>query len=176
MLNWYALNTKPCSERSVVEALAVRGIEAYVPLWRRPRRGSRARASVPYFPGYLFAHVDLEAVGLSALQYLPGVRRLVFCGEQPARVPKASIDRIRTRLAELELSATDSMGESLAAGDRVVITGGPLAGLEASFDCRLSSDQRVRLLLDFIQTGAHLDIDRELVRKQSQWRYYPHLR
>jgi transcriptional antiterminator RfaH len=171
VLSWYALNSKPHSEKSVCEGLAARGIEAYLPLWHPPRRSSRAQASLPFFPCYLFARVDLDVVGLSALQYLPGVRRLVFYGDRPARVPQTAIDQIHTRLLELDKCVTDSMGEPLAPGDRVVITGGPLAGLEASFDCRLSSDERVRLLIDFVQTGAHIGIDREFVRKRASGTY-----
>jgi transcriptional antiterminator RfaH len=175
VLSWYALNSKPHSEKSVYEGLTARGIEGYLPLWQPPRRSPRAQALLPFFPCYLFALVDLEVVGLSALQYLPGVRRLVSCGDQPARVPQAAIERIRARLSEMERSITDAMGRPLAPGDRVLITGGPLAGLEASFDCRLSSDERVRLLVDFLQTGTHVEIDREFVQKRVFGNYNPRL-
>lgn len=165
MLTWYALNTKPRSERVVCEALAARGFESYLPLWTPARPGPHSPGSVPFFPGYLFARADLDLVGISALQYLAGVRHLVFCGDQPARVPQAAIEQIRSRICEMEKSQTDALGQLLMAGDRVIITGGPLAGFEASIDCRLSSSERVRLLVDFLQTGAHLEIDREFVRR-----------
>ncbi len=165
MLDWYALNSKPHSEKIVYDALLARGIEAYLPAWQPPQRSTRARGPRPFFPCYLFAHADLDAIGLSVLQYLPGVRRLVFCGDQPARVPQVAIDRIRVRLAELEHSFTDAEGEPLFPGDRVVITDGPLAGLEAVFDRRLSSDARVRLLINFLQHGTRVEIERERIRK-----------
>lgn len=168
MLSWYALNSKPHSEASVCDGLLARGIETFLPVWHRPRCSPRGRRSYPFFPCYLFARVDLDVVGLSALQYLPGVRRVVSFGDRPARVPQAAIDQIRLRLDEMEKSVTDSDGEPMEHGDRVVITGGPLAGLEASFDCRISSEERVRLLIDFVQTGARLEIGREFVRK-SAW-------
>ena len=165
MLNWYALNSKPHSEKIVHDGLSARGIEVYLPVLQAPTHGARAALARPFFPSYLFAHVDLDRVGLSALQYLPGVRRLVFCGDQPAPVPQAAIDRIRLRLKELEKGITDGAGEPLAPGDRVLITSGPLAGLEAVFDRRLSSEERVRVLINFLQRGMHVDIEREAVRK-----------
>jgi transcriptional antiterminator RfaH len=167
VLSWYAINSKPHSEKSVCERLAAGGIEAFLPQWRPPRRSSRARESLPFFPGYLFARVDLDVVGVSRLQYLSGVRRLIFYGDQPARVPQAAIDRIHKCLDQLEEGVADSTGKPLAQGDRVIITGGALAGLEATFDCRLSSQERVRLLIDFVQTGARVEIDRDLVRKRA---------
>ncbi len=163
MLDWYALNSKPHSEKTVYDALAARGIEAYLPVWQSQRR--RAPRARPFFPCYLFVHADLEVIGLSALQYLPGVRRVVFCGDQPARVSQQVIDRIRVRLTEMDNSITDMIGEPLSPGDHVVITEGPLAGLEAVFDRRLSSDARVQLLINFLQRGTRLDIEPEFVRK-----------
>ncbi len=162
MLSWYALYTKPHKERQVEAVLASRGIETYLPLVPQGTRGTRPHA---FFPCYLFAHVDLEAVGLSALQYVPGVRRLVFCGDQPARVPQAVIDRLQLRLSELDKCITDASGEPLTTGDRVVITSGPLAGFDAVFDRRLSSGERVRLLVNFLQRGTRVEIEREFVRK-----------
>ncbi len=165
MLNWYALNSKPHSERFVYDGLAARGIEAYLPVWQPSRRSARPVAPRPFFPSYLFAHVDLDVVGLSVLQYLPGVRRLVFCGDRPASVSQAAIDRIHLRLSELEKSVRDELGEPLAPGDRVIITDGPLAGLEAVFERGLSSEARVRVLINFLQRGMHVDIEREFIRK-----------
>ncbi len=165
MLNWYALNSKPHCERIVLDALAARGIEGYLPLWQPARAGRRGSGERPFFPSYLFAHVDLDAVGISALQYVPGVRRLVYCGEIPAPVPPAAIERIRARLAGMERAVTDAEGQILTAGDRVLITGGVLAGLEAVFDGQLSSDERVRLLINFIRKNTRIQIDRQHVRK-----------
>jgi transcriptional antiterminator RfaH len=174
MLNWYALNTKPRSEKFVFEGLAAQGIEAYLPLWQAPRHGPREVGPRPFFPSYLFARADLDVIGLSALRYMPGVRRLVSCGDQPASVPQGAIDRIRVQLSDLSNIITDASGQSLAPGDHVVITGGPLTGLEAIFDHRLSSGERVRLLINFIQNGAHVDVEREFVQKiaiRTGWRF-----
>lgn len=167
MLSWYALNSKPHSEKSVCEALEARGLESYLPAYRVAHHGRRAQGAHPFFPCYLFARADLDDVGLSALQYLPGVRRLVFYGDQPARVPQGVIDEIRVRLGRMQGSVADAKGQPMSPGDTVLITGGPLAGLEASFDGRASSAERVRLLVNFLQTGARLEIDSAFVKKKG---------
>lgn len=165
MLNWYALNSKPHSERLVYEALRSEGIGAYLPLWPAPRDSRRPMRPHAFFPGYLFVHTDLDVIGRSALQYRQGVRRLVLCGDQPAVIPDTVIRGIEHRLEGLEISAIDSSGEPLSQGDRVLITGGPFRGYEGIFDRRLSSEERVRLLIDFSSKLTPLDIERDLVQK-----------
>jgi transcriptional antiterminator RfaH len=167
MLGWYALNSKPRSEKYVSEILLSRGIETYLPLWRSPKGPGQAGKARPYFPSYLFARADLDAIGISVLQYLPGVRRLVFCGDQPARVEEAAINEIRRRLAELENSVMDSAGRRLSQGDRVLITGGPFQGYDAIFDRRLSSGERVRVLIDFLQKRTPLELESLLIQKRT---------
>lgn len=165
MLNWYALNSKPHSERLVYEALTSEGIGAYLPLWPTPRDVKRLMRPQPFFPGYLFVHTDLDVVGRSALQYRQGVRRLVFCGDQPAVIPETVILGIERRLTALEVHAIDSAGHALNRGDRALVTGGPFRGYEGIFDKRLTSDERVRLLIDFSSKLTPLEIEREFIQK-----------
>ncbi len=165
MQNWYALNSKPNAERLVCEVLAARQIETYLPIWQPPARNRHAAPPRPFFPSYLFVYVDLGEVGLSALQYVPGVRKLVCCGDSPVPVEVAVIERIRLRLDSLGQTLTDSQGKPLAPGDHVRITAGPLAGLDAIFDGRLTSQDRVRLLVNFLQRGARVEVERQYVQK-----------
>jgi transcriptional antiterminator RfaH len=167
MLNWYALNCKPHCERLVSVGLASRGIGAYLPLWQPSLHLTRVTRPHPFFPGYLFAHADLETVGLSALQYLPGVRRLVFYGDQPAPIPETAVLAIERRLAEMHKCIVDGVGQPLTKGDRVVITAGPFQGYEGIFDRRLSPEDRVRLFIDFSKKLTPLEIEREYVRRKG---------
>jgi transcription antitermination factor NusG len=174
MLNWYALNSKPHCEQLVHQALSSRGIATFLPLWPSPQNSRRPTRAHPFFPGYLFVHADLEVVGLSALQYLQGVRRLVFFGDQPASIPEAAIRSIERRLAEMQIGAVDAGGRPLSQGDRVVIVGGPFRGYEGIFDRRLSADERVRLLIDFSKKLTPLEIEREFIQKKAVAFTSPH--
>lgn len=174
MQYWYALYTKPHKERQVEATLVERGIEVYYPTLpvASPRRGRSAERA--FFPCYLFAHVDMDAVGLWALHYLPGMRGVVMFAGQPARVDEKIIAVLRSRLERS--NAFDSYGEALEQGDRVVITTGPLADLEAVFDRRLSAAGRVRILVHLLQRWAEVEIDADALRKTSAIPQRGHIR
>lgn len=70
-------------------------------------------------------------------------------GDVPARIGDEVISALRERLAHLNV--LDDRGEMPEAGERVVATSGPLAGLEAVFDQRLSHDGRARMLVKLLE-------------------------
>src|SRR5512135_1779142 len=135
--NSYVLYTKAHSEQQVEAGLAAEGIQSYFPAIpvATPRRGRPAVR--PFFPCYLFVNVDLQTVGISRLNWTPGVRHLVMFGGVPSQVDDGVIARIRAHLEEPH--AMDRQGELLEHGDAVIITGGPLKDIEAVFDRRLSA-------------------------------------
>ncbi len=169
MLNWYALNSKPHREKLLRDNLTARGIENYLPLWRPYQRHGRRGEWRPYFTSYLFARADLDVIGLGELQYLPGLRQIVFRGDRPATVVPAVIDALRQHLAQLDEHVVDAAGRPLQPGDRVVIAGGPLDGYEGLFDKRLSSGERVRVLINFLQACTPCELEVRHVQKQVVW-------
>jgi hypothetical protein len=102
-------------------------------------------------------HADLDAVGLWALNYMPGVRRLVAFGDQSATIDAPFFTRIRERLVQSEV--VDKIGEILEPGDRVEVISGPCAELDAIFDRRLSGDSRVRILIQWMQKWTKVELD-----------------
>jgi transcriptional antiterminator RfaH len=173
MQQWYTLHTKPHKERQVEAFLRGRDIEVYfptIPIPRRPHRPSE-RA---FFPCYLFARADLDAVGLWTLHYGPGMRGVVMFGGIPAKVDDGIIASLRARMAQVDPAsgartiAMDGYGEILAAGDRVVITSGPLADFEAVFERRLSAAGRVRVLLQILQRWTAVEIEAAALRKERE--------
>jgi transcriptional antiterminator RfaH len=165
MLNWYALYTKPHSELQVERALAADGITTYFPSVPAPRRAGRASVH-PYFPCYLFAYADLEVVGISRLNWTPGMRHVVGFAGAPARVDARIIDAIRRRLEQP--LALDEQGEMLEHNDRVVITDGPFQDVDAIFDKRLSAVGRVRVLIQMLQQLTAVELEARALRKTGQ--------
>lgn len=163
MQRWYALYTKPHKESHVLAALAMRNIEAYLPSVLTPQ-SRNPNARVPFFPCYLFVHADLNSIGLWSLQYLPGTRRLVMFGNTPASVSDTFIETLKTRLTKFYF--TDTHGNALKPGDRVVITSGPFLNTEAIFDRKLSATGRVRVLIDLLQRSTPVELDAGLLRKK----------
>ena len=143
---WYVIRSKPRKEDFLGEQLLIRKIEAYYPRVRVQTVNPRARKTKPYFPGYIFVHLDLENFNLSTLQWMPGAISLVSFGGEPAFVPDSLIQTIRKRVDEIN-DVGGELLEELKPGDIVDIQSGPFAGYEAIFDARLSGNERVRVLL-----------------------------
>ena len=157
--HWYAVHTKPRKERAVQSMLASRGIKTYLPLLKvTPKRTPRGRPEKPFFNGYLFAHLNLARVPLSSINWSPGVTRVVSFGGQPALVPDEVIGWLRERLAGIDTSDYHQ-GLPLRPGDRLRVTKGPLQGMEAIFEQRLSSGDRARVLIETLGRLLSCQID-----------------
>jgi transcriptional antiterminator RfaH len=153
--HWYALYTKPRKERQVHALLQDRGIETYLPTVRRKVRRRDRPDRVVYFPCYVFARLDFKETPHSSIAWMPGVRRIVAFGDQPAVVADEIVDLIRGRLSDVEEVGYGKLRK----GDRVRIRTGPLRDLEAIFDRPLSSRDRVRVLLNVMGRMTPTEID-----------------
>jgi transcriptional antiterminator RfaH len=156
MKHWYTLFTKPRREYQVSEILSEKGMETFVPTVLMRRRGRLVER--PFFPRYMFVRVDFDEVGLSQVQWTPGLTRIVSFGGGPSPVPEEIIDHLRMRLEQINETGTFS---PFKPGDRVRIKSGPLRDLEAVFEKHLSSQDRVRILLNILGrvTRAEIDVD-----------------
>ena len=155
MRHWYALYTKPHKERQVRTLLQGQNIEVYLPTVRRKQRRRDRPDRVVYFPCYLFARIDFTEMPQSTIAWMPGVRRIVSMGSQPAVVADELVNLIRERLEGIEQVGYGSFKQ----GDRVRITSGPLRDLEAVFDQPLSAADRVRVLLEVVGRTTPVDMD-----------------
>jgi len=147
--NWYVLHSKPNMEHMLYNQLLLRKLEAFFPRLRVNPVNPRSRSLVPYFPGYLFANLDLDQTPLSSIAWLPGMQRLVSFDNEPACVPDHLINAIEKQLELANQSAQDPF-LGLHPGDRVRIEKGPFAGYDAIFDLRLSGSERARVLIQFL--------------------------
>lgn len=150
MEQWYLIRTKPSRERQVAVQLYQRGFGVYLPLiWVGPakRRSARERA---YFPGYLFARLNLRAVGLDVIRWVPGVRNLVSFSDEPVSISEAFIAELQQYLNR----ARSVGGTALKAGrsvDFIHVTPGPFQGYEGIFNVHLVGADRTRILLACVQ-------------------------
>jgi transcriptional antiterminator RfaH len=149
-VSWYVLHSKPRKEELLAEQLELRKVETFAPRIRVQVVNPRARRVRPYFPGYVFTHVDLDKIGLSTLHYMPGSAGLIMFGGIPAYVPDGLIHAIRQRVDEIN-AAGGELFEVLKPGETVFIHSGPFAGYEAIFDARLPGTERVRVLLKLLR-------------------------
>ena len=163
MNRWYAALCKPRQETVAEANLANQGFAVYLPRLKTPRRraGRWVDAVEPLFPRYLFVAADLEARSLAPIRSTRGVSGLVRFGVEPAVVPDNLIEALRRR----EDSTTGlhvCTRPLFAAGDRVKLLHGPLAGLEGVFAAE-TGDLRVIVLMEMLGRLNRLEVSRDWV-------------
>ena len=150
MVHWYVMHSKPRKETFLRERLRVQQIEVYLPSIRVKPVNPRARKEQPFFPGYLFVHVDLEQISISELRRIPGANGIVCFGGEPATIGDALVRTIQKQV-EMMGGPANNYVDRFRPGDMVVINDGPFATYKAVFDCRQSGSDRVRVLLELLQ-------------------------
>jgi transcriptional antiterminator RfaH len=149
-LSWYVLHSKPNKEDFLYAQLRHREVEVYYPRLRVNPVNPRSRNVRPFFPGYMFVHVDLETISLSVLLYVPGANRVVSFDHEPAIVPDEVVQTIRQNVERINENP-DQQQEQFTHGDPVTIHGGPFEGYQAIFDTRLEGSERVRILIKLLR-------------------------
>lgn len=158
MPGWYVARTQRHRERAAGGHLGGIGLETYLPLvhhWPRPAVGS---AIGPMFPGYLFVRASPEH--LHRVDHTPGVRALVVFDSRPASVEESVIALLRSQ------EDTDGVIRCARApiGGEIRITGGPLRGLVAILERRVTARERVLVLLELLQRQTRIEIPERWVR------------
>jgi transcription antitermination factor NusG len=113
-------------------------------------------------------HVDLDEVNISTLRWMPGASGLVSFDDEPAAVPDPLIAAIERQL-DLLNAASRQLTYDLKSGDRVTVVDGPFVGYEAIFDARLSGQDRVRVLLNFLQARqVPIELQNSQIRRMKR--------
>ena len=166
-VGWYVLRSKPRKEDFLYGQLCARKIEAYYPKLRVKPVNPRSRKIKPYFPGYLFVHVDLEEIDLSSLQWMPGSIGIVSFEKEPSWVPDAVVNAIRKQVAAINVAGGENL-VGLVAGDEVTVQSGPFVGYKAIFDMSLSGNERVLVLLQLLENqNMRLELPANQVKKRK---------
>jgi transcriptional antiterminator RfaH len=147
------LHTRPRAEKALARNLVALGQDFFLPLYQKRLqiRGRSLASYVPLFPGYVFLRGD-EAARLEALRTNQIIRVL----------PVPEKERLRADLARIyqlmECGSPVAPEDRLQAGMPVVLTAGPLAGLQGKI-IRRNSLMRFVIEVDFIQRGASVEIE-----------------
>lgn len=150
MTRWYVLQCKRNKEDSVLQQLIVNNIDAYYPCIKVRPVNPRSRKTKPYFPGYIFVNANLDVVGTSILQWIPGVIGLVSFGGELASVPDDLLQAIQSYANRINSEKSEPQ-RMFVRGEKVVIQSGPFAGFHAIFDSYLPGYERVRVLLQMLR-------------------------
>lgn len=145
MLKWYVMQSKPNREFFLLSQLKWNHVETYLPLMKTRTSADNVRMK-PFFPGYLFVHVDLSERGTSYLQWIPGSKGMVMFDGQPPSVPDNFIEALKHKLENLNNHQKPKLS-SVIKGESVSIVRGVFEGYRAIFNEYLPECDRVRLLL-----------------------------
>ena len=149
-MQWYVLRSKVNSEEPLSREVHARGFEVFCPQIRVQPVNPRSRKVRPYFPGYMFVHVDLPAVGYSGFMWMPHSYGLVAFGSDPPSVPDDLIHALHGRVDAINKAGGENL-DGLKRGEPITIHDGPFAGYKAIFDACLPGCERVRVLLKLLE-------------------------
>jgi len=154
-LRWYAAYTCANHEKRVREQLEQRSVESFLPVYETVRRWKdrRMQLQMPLFPGYVFVRMALVD-RLRVLQ-VPSVVRLVGFNGQLSALPDEEIEGLKKGLAG---GVRAEPHPFLAAGRRVRLNSGPLAGMQGIL-LRRKGKFRVVISIDLIQRAVAADAE-----------------
>lgn len=155
VLQWFALYVRSRRERAVETALRDKGYETYLPMIGETRiYGNKKRtAEVPCFPNYLFCKID--PTDRLAVVITPDLYSIVGNGASPESIPDSEINALK---AMINSRYSLERHSHLTVGERVLITGGPLAGVEGVL-LRTGNSPRVAVSISLLCRSLSAEVD-----------------
>jgi transcription antitermination factor NusG len=164
-LRWHVLWTRSNCEQLVNDRLAARGFDVFLPTidaWSR-RGGVRQLSRVPLFSGYLFVHHAIDKTSYLEIVKTQGLVRLL--GErwdQLDVIPDREIETIQQALgSRLPISRHRYLRE----GQRVRITGGPMANVEGVLVRRNMKKGLLVISVHLLRRSIAVEVDCTLVEE-----------
>ena len=165
-MHWYLIHTKPRQELRALENLQRQGYECYLPLLPTEKIQQKLVAIVdePLFPRYLFIRLDSSQSGKSwaPIRSTLGVSKLVTFGMEPAKVDHALIEFLR----ESEAKISEQPQRLFDVGDRLLVTDGPFAGIEAIYQMN-NGEGRVMVLIELLSKPVKVVMALQSLKKVS---------
>jgi transcription antitermination factor NusG len=155
---WAVLAVKPRKEDFSLSFLRKEGFDAYCP---KLKVSGRREPTQPLFPGYVFAFLSPK-MELPAVRFFPGIRKPLIFGEQVACLEPGLIERWQAREGGRGYITPDPP-PGLKVGQKVRFKEGVFIGLEGTVIENLPSRERVRVLLDYLETSISVEADRSLL-------------
>jgi len=155
--HWYALHTRPRHEKLVVQRLAERGVQTFLPIVSEVHRWSDRKKTVqlPLFSCYVFAQfTPVRSERLRVLR-VDGVLGLVGSQGEGTPIPAEQIDSVRTLI---DGNVPWAAHPFLKIGQRVRIRSGALDGLEGILVSRNGGDTLV-ISVDAIQRSLSVKVE-----------------
>lgn len=160
---WYAIFTKPRSEKKVHERMLEQDIEAFLPLIKTVRQWSDRKKTleIPLISSYIFVHME-ERELYRTLPIQGTVSVLKHLGK-PARIKELEIENLRILSSNSE-GQIISEEIQVVSGDDVEVINGPFMGLIATC-VNDGKNHRVIVKIDSLGSCFNVNIPLSFLRK-----------
>jgi transcription antitermination factor NusG len=160
---WYAVYTKPRSEKKVHQRMLERDIDAFLPLVKTVRQWSDRKKTIqiPLISSYVF--VNMAEKDLSKTFLIPGAINVLKHLGKPAKIREVEIDNLKILSGNShEFDMEPCM--KLVEGDIVEVTKGPFMGLIATCE-KGCGNHRVVVNIDSLQSCITVNVPLSYLRK-----------
>jgi len=129
-INWYAIYTKPRHEFVVHGELQKKGIESFLPSFKRLQQWKDRKKFVefPLFPGYLFVHLQHDSGAFLNALKTRGV--VTFVSSVPGHPSSVAAEEIQSLKLLLDSGEELDVYPHLKEGELIRVRRGPLKGAE----------------------------------------------
>ena len=95
---WFALAVKPRFDKSVAQALEMKGYDTLLPLYKKHHKyGTRSKDSeLPLFPGYVCCRFDVQT--RLPILTTPGVIQVLGAGNMPIPLSDVEVNSLQTAM------------------------------------------------------------------------------
>ena len=161
--NWYAIFTKPRSEKKVYQRMLDQQIEAFLPLVKTVRQWSDRKKTIeiPLISSYVFVYLPEKDL-YKTLPIQGTVNVLKHLGK-PAKIRPVEIENLRI-LSGTGENHQISNSINLSSGDDVEVINGPFMGLIATC-LREGKNHRVVVKIDSLGSCFNVNIPLSFLRK-----------
>jgi transcriptional antiterminator RfaH len=168
MVRWYVIHTHSKQEDRACSNLKVLGVPIFNPKVRERRYNQFVNAPTyiikSLFPRYIFAQFKVNEL-YHKICFTRGICSVVSFGNGPAPIDEEIIALIQSNIKE---DGFVSIYEEISPGDKVIVEDGPLKNFAGVFVREMKETDRIRILLETVSYQAHIEVERGLVKKNTQ--------
>lgn len=132
---WFALRVWTGREKAVESTLAEMGVTSLVPMRKGPDRRRRHRliegALMPVIHGYVLVQMHAHPVYLASFTGVEHVLSVLGGCDKPMRLKPSEVSKFKAMADAGDYDWERDVDLVLLAGEKVLVTGGPFAGLNA---------------------------------------------
>jgi len=163
---WFAIYTRPRTEKKVEEQIKKYGYEVYLPLKKEFRqwKDRLKKIEVPLFNSYVFVKVNAKQY-YEIPKLIKGFVKYVTIGGQKITVKEAEIKTIRQLLNSTD--NIDVSNDNFILNQKVEIKTGHLRGLKGRL-VEFRGKTRIAIRINSLETSLLVEINKNAVNKTAK--------